>query len=629
MKCVQVLPILKHTFSEELTYWTTHDFEIGDLIQIQLNHRNIYAVVSSIISLSEAKEFIKSRDFKIKKIETYTKVAFFSNAFIQACLHTSRYYVRSFGEVLSEYIPKKILENLETRSVLNTKQKTEVHKKKLATPIYVQKSFSERIAYIQELQKTYANICIVVPTDTYKKHIEHHMSDMTGVTILTPIHIYTLDEHDVDVCVLEYAGSEYYRHVLKGFDTRTMVRMYCHITNLQLIEMDSILPVYKHISPGDIETSPFVNKPEIHIVDQTISKIAKVQKYTPARGVHVKPSIIKKPEDDVDMRDFFEGEVDVVTHKKLKLISPELYSLIMYAQKQKQDILIYTTRKGLSSSAVCSDCGNILTCDICKKPYTLKKKDGVPTYTCPYAHTAISIDSTCPICGSIHIQGLGAGTDALEAELRDVVSMPIVVIDSDTTTPAKIRSIYKKRSESTHKPTIYIGTKFAIEQGLEEKFLYGGIASLETILALPNSSAELEAGRIIESMREKITHTLVIQTRTPSHPLWLYTQEKDWRYIQSTIQKESRELSLPPYTTHIQVYISKKHKKSEEDTQAILTYIQTYTDISIHHVSDDNRHVLHIYTPEWPFIQTQKNLYVFIKSLPKHIRVEVDSPSLM
>jgi primosomal protein N' len=581
----------------------------------------IYAIVSSIVSLSEAKEFIKSREFKIKKINTHTKIDFFSNAFIKACLQVSKYYIRPFGEVLSEYIPKRVLEDIDAHVAYTEKKVLPTTQRSTPKTIYIQKQFSDRITYIRTLQTQYAHICIIVPTDAYKKYIRSNLENAEHITILTPIDIYILDEKVFDLCILEYAGSEYYRHIRKGFDSRYMVRTYCSLRNLQLIEMDSILPVYANVHTSDVVSEHIHSTPEIHLVNQKISKIAKVPKQKSKR--------VDRPLDDVDMKHFMENTVDVITHKKLKRISAELYSLIVYAEKQKEDVFLYTVRKGVSSSVVCSDCGHVLTCDICKKPFTLKNKDNSLQYTCALGHTPISIDSTCPVCGSIHIQGLGSGTDALVEELRHTTSMPIVVIDSDHMTQAGVRNTYKKRKDKAHKPTLYIGTELALHQGVGEKFTYGGIVSLETFFALPSSIAEFEAVRTIESMRDAITNTLVIQTRTPEHLIWKCLEQKTWNPLREEIQAVSKELHMPPYTTHIQIYMSRQYKKSDVDIEAITQYLTGYTELHPIHIQDETRHVIHIYLPNWLQSNISESLHRYLKSLPSYVRIEVDSPTLM
>lgn len=609
MKCIQVLPILKHTFSEELTYWTLHNFSIGDVITVTLNKRQIYAVVSSVFTLSEAKEFIKSRDFAVKKIETYTQVDIFSSDFIKACLYTSKYFIRSFGEILSEYIPKKILENLAT---LKTPDRLPISIQKNETR-YVQKQFTDQITYITELQSLYDHITIVVPTDAHKTHIKNALTSTAGITIITPIDTYVLDTTRVEMCILAYAGSEYYRHLRKHFDTRITIREYCRLRNLELVEMDAILPIYKNESIekniGPIQAVPF-----IHIVDQTESKTARVAKKT-----HSKKNFTPKPEDESDVRTIMEGHIDVVSHKKLKRISPELYSLIMHAEKLREDVFIYTTRKGLSTSVTCSDCGHILTCEICKKPFSLKEVKGVRTFTCPLAHSTPPTDTPCPVCGNMNLTLLGSGTDALQEELQGTVDMPIVVIDGDHMTQSAARNIFKKRKEKTHVPTIYIGTELALHQGMEESFAFSGIASLETLLALPSRIAELETIRVIETLREKTTDTLVIQTRHAEHALWKCLQKKNWSELITQITNDTKILNLPPFASHIQIHISSKYVSGIKDMVTIRTFLQKYISV------DTLDQTLHIYSKDWPI----DPLYKYLKSLPAYIRVEVDSPSLM
>lgn len=606
MKCIQVLPILKHTFSEELTYWTLHDFSVGDLITVTLNKRQIYAIVSSLYTLSEAKEFIKSRDFAIKKIETYTKVEYFSTAFIKACLYTSKYFVRSFGEILSEYIPKCIIQDL---SKLPSPDRV-LFDEHSGSVTYIQKEFFDQIQYIEELTKTHSHITIIVPTDAYKNHMLHSLDSCERITILTPIDLYRLDVERVDVCILAYAGSEYYRHMRKGFDTRGTVREYCKQRHMPLIEMDVLLPMYTHIDPKDVDEQ-IAKKPLIHIVDQTESKTAKV-----AKKVHdTKP----RPQDEFDVRMIMEHQLDVVTHKKLKLISPELFSLIKHAEKKKEDVFIYTTRKGLSTSVVCSDCGHTLTCEICKKPFSLKELKGVRSFVCPEAHTPPPLDTSCPICGNAHLTPLGSGTDALYEELQGTIDMPIIIIDGDKMTQAGVRNIFKKRKDKNHVPTIYIGTELALHQGIEEQFAYSGIASLETLLALPSRLAEFESARVVEAMRSKTTDTLVIQTRHPENIVWKCLTQKSWVELKLQMKQDAKTLCLPPFSSHVQIHIPHTYNSSVKDTQIITSYIQMYTKV------DKMDQTLHIYSKEWPI----DPLYKYLKSLPKYVRVEVDSPSLL
>jgi len=112
MRCIQVYPIIKKTFSEILTYWTDdkQDLHSGEIILITIRNQKVWAVIHSVLSVHESKEFIRNQSFTIKKLSNIEKNNFLSKEFISAVLKTSTFYMRDFGEVLSEFIPKKILE---------------------------------------------------------------------------------------------------------------------------------------------------------------------------------------------------------------------------------------------------------------------------------------------------------------------------------------------------------------------------------------------------------------------------------------------------------------------------------------------------------------------------------------
>ena len=186
MKCIKVYPILKKTFSDSLTYWINDDVNIGEIIQAPLQNRQIWVVVDSVISINEAKEFIKSQNFKIRKIEKLKKLELFSLDFIFSILKTSNYYILPFSEVFYEMIPKKILENL-------------------TNDIQIEKSGLENI-----------NIFPI------KEYIKRDLPNP-----ILPIELYKIDDNNIKKINLHFAESEYYRHIFKKFDYRYFIEEFC------------------------------------------------------------------------------------------------------------------------------------------------------------------------------------------------------------------------------------------------------------------------------------------------------------------------------------------------------------------------------------------------------------------
>ncbi len=242
MKCITVYPIIKKTFSETLTYWVNEDVDVGSIIEVPLQTRKIWAVVDSVLSVYEAKEFIKSQDFKIRKIEKIKKLELFSLNFVFSVLKTSTYYIKPFGEVFSELIPKKILENL-------------------TNDIEIQKDDSKEIH--------------IFPI---KEYLNAH-SDIENKIL--PIDLYKIDNESIKKVYIHYAESEYYRHLLKKFDYRFFIREFCDRNKIKLIEIESEL---------DLK-----NK-NLYLIEQNYSNKTKIKKKTEDEVVYKDKLHIISPE---------------------------------------------------------------------------------------------------------------------------------------------------------------------------------------------------------------------------------------------------------------------------------------------------------------------------------------------
>lgn len=224
MKCIKVYPILKHTFSESLTYWINEDVKVGEIIEAPLQNRKIWTVIDSIISINEAKEFIKSQNFTIRKIEHIKKLKLFSPEFVFSVLITANYFIKPFGEIFSELIPKKILENL-TNDI--------------------------------EIDQDNNEIINIFPIKEYlnaSKKIDNK---------ILPIDIYKIDNENIKTINIYHSESEYYRHLFKKFDYRFFIEEFCHRKKIKL---------------NKIETKLNLKNKNLYIIDQNSQNKATLKK---------------------------------------------------------------------------------------------------------------------------------------------------------------------------------------------------------------------------------------------------------------------------------------------------------------------------------------------------------------
>ena len=110
MNIITVYPIIRGAFKDELTYWSSHTFNLGSIIEVPLRGRNIPALVGSVTSASHAKANIKQASFVTRKIEKIKELHIVHPESIRACIHISEQYAVPLGAVIKACIPDFILQ---------------------------------------------------------------------------------------------------------------------------------------------------------------------------------------------------------------------------------------------------------------------------------------------------------------------------------------------------------------------------------------------------------------------------------------------------------------------------------------------------------------------------------------
>ncbi len=113
------------------------------------------------------------------------------------------------------------------------------------------------------------------------------------------------------------------------------------------------------------------------------------------------------------------------------LTGPLVDALTRTLSAGKQAIVMLNKR-GYSSSLICTDCGHAPTCPQCDIHLAYHKSS--QRLVCHYCGHSAAPMTRCPVCGSVHIQPLGIGTQRLEEEIKGLFrDVGIVRMDSDTT----------------------------------------------------------------------------------------------------------------------------------------------------------------------------------------------------
>src|SRR2546423_4864237 len=112
--------------------------------------------------------------------------------------------------------------------------------------------------------------------------------------------------------------------------------------------------------------------------------------------------------------------------------------------------VLLINRRGASTFVLCRDCGESLRCPDCDLPFVFHLADG--NLRCHHCGRTASVPERCPHCGSARIRYFGAGTQRVEAEVRDRFPHPRVArLASDAlgTRPAFESVYYEFRDGKT------------------------------------------------------------------------------------------------------------------------------------------------------------------------------------
>ena len=125
--------------------------------------------------------------------------------------------------------------------------------------------------------------------------------------------------------------------------------------------------------------------------------------------------------------------VETVAMQGIKsTISPRLRQALEETLASNGQAIIFLNRRGFATFLVCNECSQPLTCPNCTVTLTYHRSRGQSV--CHYCDYTVPAPGVCPSCGCLELKELGAGTERVEHELRELLpAARILRMDSDTT----------------------------------------------------------------------------------------------------------------------------------------------------------------------------------------------------
>ncbi|MDA8413306.1 MAG: primosomal protein N' [Desulfobacteraceae bacterium] len=261
--------------------------------------------------------------------------------------------------------------------------------------------------------------------------------------------------------------------------------------------------------------------------------------------------------------------VTVVQMKGIKeTISPQLARALEETLAAGEQSLVFLNRRGFATFLVCGDCGEPLTCPNCSVTLTFHRQRRQSV--CHYCDYAVPAPGVCPACGSMEMKELGAGTERVESDLRELLpTAGIVRMDSDTTSGKDSHERLLKRM-ADRSDDILIGTQMIAKGHDFPGVTLVGVINGEASLNMPDFRSAERTYQLLSQVigragRGELPGRVIIQALNTSHYAIQCAAGHDGQGFYRQELEFRREAGYPPFSFLAALSFSGTSEKAVED----------------------------------------------------------------
>ncbi len=634
MYIIECLPLIKASLPGPLSYFSTKAFEPGSLIKVELRKKQVAALVLSNKSVAENKAEIKSADFTIKKISAFGSGPFLRKEFLAGVDAVAEYFATSTGSVLHQLIPSLILKDPKMLPLIKPPYKSSPPDKLRYEVEALQADSEERTAHyksiiresfakkksvflclsqnenIRDLEEKLSRgiehfVCVFHNLQTPKELKEVWQKILTSehpILIIATAHWLFLPRIDLGTIIIEGESKSGWKTLSRPFiDLRMCVEILGRSMGARIILGDTFL-----------RTETLWRYKEQQIGGENIKW--RLSNQAPSRLIDLE-SIIKKD-------------------KAWQLLSKDFLEEIGKTTSEGGNVFIYSSRKGLSPTTVCRDCGTRVSCNNCDSPMILYKTKNGNVFRCHQCGEVRGAEELCRYCNSWNLIPLGAGVDKLADEIRksfpslESTGMVFELHKDVASSHARASKIAEKFFAS--RGAILVGTELAIAY-LHKKVATTAIASIDSLFAVPDFRIREKIFKLILEMTNLAKEKFVIQSRKQNDPaieLGLAGNLMDFYRLEIA---DREALLYPPFSVFIKVTVRGTKSFVSKEVETLRTALLPWQAVifaSIHEKKGEQaavNAVIKIKSAEYP----SPSLTHTLRSLPLHFEIKIAPDNLL
>lgn len=657
MKIAKVIPIANGVFKDSLTYFTSKDIEVGSLVSIPVRNKKIPGILEEIKSVEDSKMDIKNSEYELKKIEKVSEQNIFLKEFIETAKETADYFAANAGQIINLLTPNTILKNYENHGNL-LKQKTDEKMtfKNNTDPgetIVTQTYFEERLGFYKSLireefaKKRSVFICVPTihdlnlisgeiskgiekysvvfdPDDSKKTLISKWQKALDhshpALIIGTPLFL-SIERRDLGAIIVEKESSPAYRSMTRPYiDLRFFIEVFAKKINAKLIFGDTVLR---------IETT--------HKKETGVYSSAHLFKNRYESKVSQKLIDLRTKKDPKKL-----GRED--EKKNFEIISDDLANIIKASAGSGERTLLLCGKRGLASSTVCADCGEMIVCKHCEGPVTLHKEIRYNIFMCHKCGYKQSAEILCKKCGGWRLFTHGFGTEKVEEELKQKIpGIKTFIMDSDHIRTYKQGKDLLNSFYSTEGAAL-IATEMAIFY-IDKPIENVGIVSVDPLFTIPDFKIKERIFGNLISARMFASKTFSIQTRMPEDQIFGDIMHGDILLFYRKDIERRKKRGYSPVKLLIKISHLGKIFEAEKEMGELEKFLSAWTPESYYSYSSQKEKnkiniLLRLDPSKWPPSKNSEkitagndkekmDLLEVLRSLPSRFVVRIDPDTIL
>lgn len=259
------------------------------------------------------------------------------------------------------------------------------------------------------------------------------------------------------------------------------------------------------------------------------------------------------------------------------ILSNRLQELMEERLAEKQQIMLFLNRRGVSGFVSCRSCGHVMKCPHCDVSLSQHNNGKMICHYCGYEEPEAKI---CPSCGSKYISGFKAGTQKIEEIVKKrFPNAKVLRMDFDTT---RNKDGYEQilSAFANQEADILIGTQMIVKgHDFPNVTLVGVLAADLSLYVSDYRAAERTFQLLTQAAgragRGSVPGEVVIQTYQPGHFAVLTAQKQDYEAFYRQEIAYRRMLRYPPvYHMLVVLCASKEEHVADEGAKRLAEFLK-------------------------------------------------------